>query len=500
MIARLSILLTCFIVLLFPASKGTPDDLPAALDAAIAGSKLFSSAYLGIQVVRLSDGKVLYERNQDRVFVPASNTKLFASALALTRLGGNYRFTTSIAAEQPVDEQGTLPGDLIFIGRGDPTLSRRPYPYSKDWTDDGRVRPIEDLADQLVAGGLKSVRGDIVGDDTRYPFTPFPGGWNIDDGVWEYGSPVSALTVADSRLDVLITPGDAVGDLAHVSVSPQLEFLTIDNRVRTTAGGPRKVMADGRPGSFELQFWGTIPLGSKGDLNALAAPDPAVFAAALLRDALIRRGVEVRGQAVARHRFLDDVTDPLLSEAAAPVVGTELARRVSPPLIQILQVMDKVSQNLHAEIMLRETAAVRRNMGSEAAGVAELNGFVSQIGIAGDQCRFVDGSGLSRSTLVSPQAVTKLLAYMYGTRGAEWVSLLPVGGVDGTLTNRFKGHPEARAIHAKTGSLGHVRALGGYVESRRHGMLAFSVMLNNYLAPDAEAGKFLDTIGLKLIP
>ena len=482
------------------AARRRAETLESSIDKAIAGGTEFASAFLGLQVVRLQDGKVLYQRNQNHLFVPASNTKLFATALALSRLGADYRVTTSIVATQKVDEKGILNGDLIFVGRGDPTMSCRPYPYTKDWTRGPHVPAIEDLAEQLVTGGLKSVQGDIVGDDTRYPWDPFPGGWNIDDGVWEYGAPVSALIVADNRLDVALKPGPAEGDLANVSVLPQLEFLTIDNRVRTVSSGERKIHADGRPGSFELRFWGTIPLGSDADSNPLAVPDPAVFAAAMLRDALIRRGVAVRGQAVARHRFLDEISDPLQGDPPPAMEGTELARRVSPPLIQELQVMEKVSQNLHAEVLLRETGAVRRNMGTAAAGIAELKTFLDEAGVSDREYQFVDGSGLSRSTFVSPQAITKLLAYMYEHHKDEWVNLLPIGATDGSLEKRFKNHPEADAIHAKTGSLGNVRALSGYAESKRYGLVAFSMMINNYVAPDADVTKFLDTIGLKLIP
>ncbi|MBV8817936.1 MAG: D-alanyl-D-alanine carboxypeptidase, partial [Acidobacteriaceae bacterium] len=182
------VILTLCIVLLVSAARRRAETLESSIDKAIAGGTEFASAFLGLQVVRLQDGKVLYQRNQNHLFVPASNTKLFATALALSRLGADYRVTTSIVATQKVDEKGILNGDLMFVGRGDPTMSCRPYPYTKDWTRGPHVPAIEDLAEQLVTGGLKSVQGDIVGDDTRYPWDPFPGGWNIDDGVWEYGA------------------------------------------------------------------------------------------------------------------------------------------------------------------------------------------------------------------------------------------------------------------------------------------------------------------------
>ncbi len=475
-------------LLLFVAAAKRAPSLQVSIDREIAGSKRFASAFLGMHVVRLKDGKVLYAHNEDHLFTPASNVKLFTTALALTRLGPDYRFITSIVSEKPVGGDGVLDGDLIFIGRGDPSLSQRPYPYVKDWIPDPQIKPIEALADQLAAGGLKAVHGDIVGDDTRYPWTPYPAGWSVDDGLWEYGAPVSALIVGDNRVDVTIGPGDSEGDLAHLTVSPSFEFFSVDNRVQTIASGRREIHVDGRPGVPQLRFWGSIPIGSDVMVNAMAVADPAVYAAAILRDALIRRGITVNGDAVARHRFP--------GEPAIQPAGIELVRRMSPPLSQLLQVVDKVSQNLHAEVMLREVGAFKAK-----AGLEELRDFLTEAGVPEDQYKFVDGSGLSRNTLVSPQAITKLLEHMYGSPQRDaWIAMLPVGNEDGTLRRRFKGHPEAAGIHAKTGSLSHVRALSGYAESKRQGMVAFSLLLNDYLAPDAEVARFLDNIGLKLLP
>lgn len=493
--------MACFLVLLFAAARNRPLTLKESIDREIAGSAAMRSAFIGLRVVRLPDGKVLYERNQDHLFVPASNTKLFTTALALSRLRPDYRFVTSVLAAKPVDATGDLQGDLILIGRGDPSLSARNYPYTPDPVALDPLKPIEDLADQLVAGGLRSVHGNVAGDDTRYPWVPYPDGWNAGDELWEYGAPVSALIVNDNRLDLLIEPGDADGDPARLTLTPPFEFLHIDNRVRTVSGGVVSTHMDGSAEAGQLRFWGTIPAGSAGDVNQLAISDPAVFAAALLRDALIRRGVNVSGGAVARHRYLDEIADPKRADQPlADPPGTELARRVSPPMIQLIQVVDKVSQNLHAEVLLREVGAVRRNMGTAAAGLAELHDFLTEIGIPEEQYKFVDGSGLSRGTLVEPQAITKLLQFMWNSPNREaWLSLLPVGGQDGSLRKRFKGHPEAARIHAKTGSLNHVRALSGYAQSEGSETVAFSLLLNNYIAPEADVSRFLDSIGLKLL-
>ncbi len=487
------------IVALLPISAQPQSSIKAGLDNALAKSPALASAFIGIRVVSLPEGRVLYEHDADRLFAPASNTKLFTTALALTTLGPDYRFSTSVRAEQPLDSVGRLMGDLVFVGGGDPSMSARTYPYQAPKPGQRpepfqTIAAIEDLADQLKARGLTSIAGDIVGDDSRYPWEPYPDGWSANDPVWDYGSPVSSLIVNDNAFTLWIRPGVQPGDLARIQTFPSLCPLAINNRIVTTSGGERKIEEDRGIGAHELQAWGQIPVNDPGIDELLAVDDPAIFAAAMLRDALVRRGVVVHGEAVAHHRFGNETVDP------TPKMGIELARRVSPPLTELLQVVDKVSQNLHAEVMLREVGFVKRNNGSREAGQEEMKAFLSRAGISASEYHLVDGSGLSRLTLVSPTAVTKLLTFMYRSNLRDtWIPLLPIAGVDGTLRTRFEGHPEASRIHAKTGSLSHVRALSGYAEAQSSGTLAFSFIVNDSVAASHDISAFLDTMGLKLI-
>lgn len=488
--------LSIFLAATLLVSAQSRPALKSRIDAVIANSPAMATAFVGIRMVRLKDGHVLYEREADHLFAPASNTKLFTTALALSTLGPEYRFKTTVVADH---------GDLVFVGGGDPSLSARHYPYEKSPPGQQAepfetIAAIEELADQIVARGLKSIEGDVVGDDRRYVWDPYPDGWSVDDAIWEYGAPVSALIVNDNAFTLWMRPGENPGDLARILTSPSFIPLSIDNRLYTAANGERKISMDRRIGSHELEVWGRIPASDRGTNELLAVDDPAVFAAAMLRDALIRRGVSVRGGAVARHRNANEIADRKRGDVLPSVPGVEIARRESPPLVELIQVVDKVSQNLHAEVMLREVGAVKRNMGTREAGQEEMKTFLSQAGVAESEYHLVDGSGLSRLTLVTPAAITKLLVHMYRARTRhQWISLLPIAGVDGTLSNRFDGHPEARAIQAKTGSLSHVRAMSGYAESKEHGPVAFSILVNSSLAASRDISAFLDTIGLKLI-
>jgi D-alanyl-D-alanine carboxypeptidase/D-alanyl-D-alanine-endopeptidase (penicillin-binding protein 4) len=449
-----------------------------------------------MRVVRLSDGRVLYAHNAERLFVPASNMKLFTTALALSKLGLDYRLGTQIGARVPLDAAGTLAGDLELVGGGDPSLSGREYPY-RSHAPPGAVYsfgPIEQLADQITAGGLKRVEGDIVGDDSRYVWEPQPGPWSSDSASREYGAPVSALILHDNTFALTLHPAEHVGQLARIALAPPFENFVIDNRVVTIERGSRKIQFYRSASGRELHVWGAIPRADPGDVQELAIGDPALYAAEVLRDALLRRGVSIQGDAIARHRFPDETKE---SEPPLPVL---LAEHHSPPLVELLQVVDKVSQNLHAEVMLREASIASGRPGSREAGLTALDEFAASIGITPDQHQFTDGSGLSPRTLVSPAAITKLLVHMdQSPHREQWLNLLPIGGEDGTLGSRFAGHAEASAIHAKTGTLDHVKAMSGYADTASNGRIAFSLLVNHFEEPSPAVTKAIDELVLSLL-
>jgi len=444
--------------------------------------------FWGVQVAEATTGEVLAEINAQNFFVPASNTKLFTTALALMRLGPDYRFQTRVLAEQAPDAAGRLRGDLRLVGGGDPTLSNRTYPYTKDPGKGDPLQGIEDLAAQVAAAGVRRIDGDIVGDDTAYVWEPYPEGWALDDALWEYGAPVSALTVNDNVLRLTLRTG-AEDAPVEIRLSPPLDYYLIDNRIKVDRGGAG-INIERLPGSQQLRLWGGLPPGQERQL-LLAINDPALYAARALAGALRRRGVLILGQARAEHRFANQ---PAPRDPQPQLV--ELARRASPPLLEVLRVIDKVSQNLHAELVLREVGRIRRNQGSREAGLQELEAFLDEVGVPRGEYRFLDGSGLSRRNLVTPATLVRLLCYMYRTPHREaWISLLPVGGEDGTLSGRFTGAPAGRRIQAKTGTLSHVSALSGYAESAGR-RLAFAVLANNYLAPAGQIRTLIDKISL----
>ena len=472
------------------AGAGLPERIQAAIDA----SAVARSAFWGIRIADLESGRVRFDLNADRLFVPASNTKLFTAALGLARLGPEHRFETTVVAVRAPDASGSVPG-LRLVGGGDPNLSARAIPYRTGPVTGDPLAAIDELAAQVAARGVRRVDGDVTGDDTAYVWTAYPDGWAADDPIWEYGAPVSALTVNDNAFSLHIRPGARVGDLARLTLTPALEFYRIDNRVETTAAVARRISIDREPGLRQVRLWGTVPLGDGGETTLLAIDDPAHYAAMALAEALERHGVTVLGRARVRHLFPNQVRDLAVGPAEPPEGGVVLARRVSAPLAEDLRITAKVSQNLHAELVLRAVARARRGVGSREAGLEEMQAFLDEAGIDRDAYNLNDGSGLARLNLVTPATVVKLLRYMWAQPAREiWTGLLPVGGQDGTLANRFAGSPAAGRIRAKTGSLSHVSALSGYAGKSGGGHLAFAILVNNYNGNGAGIRGVIDQI------
>ncbi len=463
----------------------------AHIDALIQDSPAARQAFWGIRVLDAETGEVVYEKNADHFFVPASNTKLYSTALALQKLGPDFRFLTRIMADAQPAANGTLQGDLILLGGGDPNLSGRAIPYVKDDPLQDPLAKLRLLADQLVTKGVHSITGDIIGDDTAYAYEPYPPGWAVDDAPYEYGAAVSALTVNDNAVNVIVRAGSAPGDSPVLSFDPPIEPLIVHNRVRTEEAQTR-IHYERMPGSNELTISGVIQLRSQEQKTRLAVDDPALFAAKALRFVLEQHGITVRGRAVARHRRTD--------ETAFPAPAVELARYSSPPLADALRIIDKESQNLHAEMVLREVARQQTGFGTRREALNQLQEFLTEIGVPGKQDHFEDGSGLSRLTLTTPATTAQLLLSMWRSPNREtWVGLLPVGGEDGTLDKRFKGFTDANAVHAKTGSLTHVAALSGYILPPGGRALIFSLMTNNFNAPASEVREIADKIVMGFI-
>ena len=466
------------------AMNGSAADLAQRLAALVESAPAAVRGVTGIHVVDLGSGSPVYAYNENQLLLPASNMKLFTAALALSRLGPDYRFETRLVREPS--------GSLVLIGGGDPSMSGRVYPYDAKSKPLPSLHAIEDLADQAVAAGLRLVDGDVVGDDRRYIWSPYPESWTADDAQRDFGAPVSALTLNDNVVTITVRPGVRAGDLARVELDPPFEYFLLDNRVTTVdVNGTGTVRVTRVPGSRQVLLSGIIHTGTATLREVVPVDDPALFAAHALYDALLRRGVAVRGRPVARHR---------IDQISGPEEGTVLALRSSPPLAELLQTTLKVSQNLHAEILLREVGLTKQGQGTVAAGLREMRTLLTELRIAPSAWVSEDASGLARNDEVTPRAVAQLLtAMMAGDQRELWRGLLPVGGQDGTLSARLCCVSDNVSIRAKTGSLSRAIALSGYAESRENGRLAFSILVNNFAASAAEVRAWVDRLASTLV-
>ncbi len=476
-----------------------------------------AQAHWGISITTL-DGRLVYEKNDAQLFAPASNAKLLTTSTALALFGPNTTIETRVLAPSAPDAQGTVHGDVTLVGAGDLSMSSRSYPYNgKTERSDLPLSALEAFADQLQQRGVKRVEGNIVGDDTAFPQEPYGSGWAWDDLVWDYGAPISALTVNDNIVYLAVTPGAQAGDPVTFTWNPDVtsSFYTVENDARTSVAGSQPSLGLDRPlGSHEIRLFGTLPAGGTPSHIALAVIDPAQFAAIAFRQMLQARGITVTGTATAHHRLSVDtaiyeqsvmrtLTLPAATQSgevaqiapAVPAGAVVLASRTSVPLLQDITVTNKVSQNLHAETWLRLLGQHFGEDGSIVEGARVVRAQMLRAGVQPQDFFFYDGSGLSPEDRITPRALTTLLRYVAEQPwGAEFRSTLPTGGIDGTLSDQFLHGPLHGQVFAKTGTLEEVSTLSGYVTAKNGRTLVFSVLCNGHMPAAKGITKTIDAI------
>jgi D-alanyl-D-alanine carboxypeptidase/D-alanyl-D-alanine-endopeptidase (penicillin-binding protein 4) len=469
--------------------------LPQAV-ARILADPGVSQAHWGISVVSLTDASI-YKLNDSQYFNPASNAKLLTTAAAYSLLPSGLTFTTLVSSTAPVASGGEVRGDITIFGVGDPNISARTLPFGIRTERPGSpLAALEDMADQIVRHGVKSVSGDIVGDDTWFVYERYGAGWSWDDLQWGYGAPISALSVNDNEVYLTAAPAAQVGENAMISWLPATPYYSVENSLQTgTSGDPIKPGVERAPGSMTVRIFGHTPIGQPGLHTDLAIEDPAEYAARSLRAMLLARGIQIQGKARAQHRLSQDTGDFLSAQQApialhpitletvqSPSAGPNLlASHVSPPLGDDLVVTNKVSQNLHAEITLRTLGKFESTDGSLLEGTRVVRQFLISAGVAPTDFVLFDGCGLSVQDLVTPRALTTLLTYAARQPwGEAYRTSFPVGGVDGSLSTRFKLPPLEGKVFAKTGTLGEARALSGYLVAVSGKTVAFSIMCTDH--------------------
>lgn len=440
----------------------------------------FASALWGIQVATADAGQEIFASQARTLLKPASTAKLFTAALVLDLFGLNHRIRTDLIPRGEIRRDGTLQGDLIVFGRGDFSFA------SRFNTDSGRG-PLDTLADALSRAGIRRIDGSLVPDDSFFAGRSFGNGWTWDDLRYNYGAAVSALTAEDNVAPIVIHPGAKPGDPPRIVAGPGTEGIRIRSGTLTT--GPersrRSILVQGIPGSPEFVVEGNLPVGTEAWRENIPVADPAIAFAGRLRDALEAHGIPVT-HGVSQVRGADREAGSNASTPPRPAISVE-----SRPLSEMVRQTMKPSQNLYAQLLLLQagTTVPAQDAGEtpEARGLRALAAFLGRAGIPAREVLLDDGSGLSRSSLVTPHAIVELLRFMDRHPHREtFLDALPIAGIDGNLRTRFTDAESlARGnLRAKTGTLRHVNALSGYVTNAAGHRLVMAVMLNAYEAPE----------------
>jgi serine-type D-Ala-D-Ala carboxypeptidase/endopeptidase (penicillin-binding protein 4) len=439
--------------------------------------------HVGVKIASLGSGRVVFEENAEKYFMPASNMKNFTVAAAIEKLSPDFRFVTSVMAPAAPDASGVLKGEVRIVGRGDVSFSPAFLPPHEGPSPDptkSYLAGIDRLADAIAAAGVKQIEGNIAADESHFRGDAIPGSWELDDLQWYYGAEVSALPINDNAIEMSVLPSTA-GYPCAVRILPPNPVIRVVNRCATVPAGSLRDMRVVRPvGVNTIEINGGLPVGDRGFNGRITVSRPAELFVALLKQRLELRGIAVTG---GQKQTMN-----------APAHLVEIVRLESQPLSMIAAKTMKPSQNMYTETLLwtlgeqaRQQAAARAANGpagpvrtSAELGIAAVRDFLVGIGADPDAIIQHDGSGLSRHNLVTPAAVVHLYSYMAKqSRFAQaWRDSLTIGGVDGTLTNRFKGTLAANNVRGKTGTIDQVSALSGYVKTAAGEEMVFSVIVN----------------------
>lgn len=442
----------------------------------------FEHALWAVTVQSLRTNETLYTLHPSTLLLPASSQKLLTTAVAAERLGWDYRFTTRILATGPISE-GTLEGDLIIVGNGDPTINPR-HP--------DRWRIFDDWAATLHARGINIVRGHVIGDDNAFVEPGWGMGWSWDDLKYGYGAPIGALQYNENQIDVVVGPGLAPGARAIITTAPAGSGIFVDPRVTTAEpSAETRVDITRIPGTAFLEVRGQVAVDAKPVSITAAVDNPTRLYLNAFREALGRHGIFVGGS-------MSDIDE--LRTAPNLDAAVELIVDRSPPLSEIIDVTMKWSRNGYAETMLYAMAAPGEPA-TDAKGLEALRQTLTTWGIAPESYIPRDGSGLSRYDYVTTDALASLLASIWkNSQHAEpFRATLPVAGLSGTLANRLKGTSAEARVWAKTGSMSNVRALAGYAMTLDGEPLAFAIVVNNYRVASAEIDALIDKALLRLV-
>ena len=451
-----------------PQAQAAAAALVVALDA-IFDDPVLARATMAVRVDSLRDGRILYLRDAGRHVVPASNMKIITMAVAAERLGWDHRFETRLEAAGVVDA-GTLRGDLVVVGGGDPSIGS---------ADAGPALLFGAWADALGDAGIRRVDGRLVGDDNAFDDDALGAGWAWGNLDTRAAAPSGALSYNENVVVIRVSPGRAEGQPAEVRLTPPGAPLALESQVTTGPAGSSDSVSVDRPlGGTSLVVSGRVPAGGSGSVLLTPVGNPTAWFVQGLEAALALRGITVSGGA----HDIDEIEVPPAGDRRV------IATRQSPPLSVLGGTFMKRSQNFYGEMLMKAVGREAFGEGTAENGRRAVRETMAAWGVPEDAIVMYDGSGLSRYSYVTADAITAVLRQVWHDERLRgpFVALLPISGRDGTLADRMQG-PELRGrVQAKTGTLNHIRALSGYLTTASGERLVFSMIANHFTAPTAE--------------
>src|SRR6266849_2322933 len=491
-------------LLIAKVSAQSDASLPQRIQKVISRPE-FAHANFGIEFYSLDTGKVIYALNADKLFVPASTTKILTEGTLLAKLGADYHFHTRVYRTGPVDSKGKLKGDLIFVASGDPNLSNRIQPdgtlafVDQDHSYQGPALPgdpllvIKQLAKDVAAKEIRKIEGRVLIDATLFPDGPREGGTEVV---------MSSIMINDNVIDLLAKPGAKVGDPIVLDSSPQTSYIRIVNHVITSPDDSKPslespIFSANPDGSVVVTLSGNLPLGTATQPASIAVPSPTKFAETVFREALVAAGVQIKSAS-------NSASADFSSAARSYTPENQVAKHVSPPLSEEIKITLKVSQNLHAGMgpYLLGTLVAKDTKAPLDAGFKVEREFLQSAKLDLSGAAQGDGAGGDWADLFSPDFMVHYLAYWTTRPDYEvFFKALPILGKDGTLVKIQKDSPGAGHVFAKTGTFGsddklggkmmlNGKGLAGYVLTKEGKKLAFAAYVNHVsLAPDPDAAQ-----------
>jgi serine-type D-Ala-D-Ala carboxypeptidase/endopeptidase (penicillin-binding protein 4) len=421
----------------------------------------------GVSVYDLTKGEYLYRYQENKSFVPASVFKLLVSAAALDAFGMDYRYRTEVYALGPV-HQGTLEGDILIKGYGDPSLTEQ---------------DLQAITQQLIGDkGIKEIHGNILVDESYFDSVRLGRGWTWDDERWYYSAPISALSVQENSVKVTVTHGSKQ---PKVQIEPKTDYVQLENKAQMMQGTENKLQFDRPIRTNKIKVFGSLGRKAAPVEEELSIDNPPLYVGELWKKQLILQGI----------RF--SPTTHIVNSKTVTTVGP-LMTHYSKPLSELVRHLNKDSDNFYAEMFLKTLGAVKKREGSFQAGIEVVKTFVK----FAEGYHQADGSGLSRYDQITPDQMVTLLRQIQDKPYRDaFEQSLPLAGVDGTMEKRLAGTPAAANLHAKTGSMSGISSLAGYVTAANGDKLAFSMMMNGvYKLKDARSFQDQATLLLTSYP